>query len=596
MKPAPSWSRTEAAHPAEPSAMMTKKRPSRPLPPSVPLPSKKPLPVKPKPEVVRGNVSSITEIFTAFLKLCKERLLKVMAVLLLSVSVSLLLLAALGIGGLSLLGMDISQAQQFFFGDGMAKAFADWLAKALADPQVALSGQLTLLGAGSVILLAVLLFWSWCYTAMLAAAVDEHQGVVESLCTGWRYLFPMFWISTLFVGIALCWSFIVSLLPIVVAGLAPMFSSVLPAIDLHHLGTITGIVIAFSAGLIMLLLWSVVPLSMVFGFIVMIDEDQTNIDALLISRLYVRGNWWDTLFKLFLMWLIFVAPFMFLPLFISQNQLLPLLVVKFVSMLATPFILLYMVAVYSDLKKAAGKVDPDSSYRCLWRMMAAAGILLPLLGIIGAAVTGGPKVFNLGQQQSGTRPAAVPTPEVMAPKVRTVPAVDSFVIWRDPTGDTSNPLLDIREVTALGKQGELVLSVTFAKPIAEYFATKNREQYAQLVSFFFDVDRNETTGAALPDGAGRDGYDFELNILLATPPDAPDKGRAYPSLYALGPQKRQSLAPLAESATTITDSTLTIRLPYERLDVAAGGRLRICFREAAQKEGGLSNDQSVPLK
>ena len=94
--------------------------------------------------------------------------------------------------------------------------------------------------------------------------------------------------------------------------------------------------------------------------------------------------------------------------------------------------------------------------------MAAAGILLPLLGIIGAAVTGGPKVFNLGQQQSGTRPAAVPTPEVMAPKVRTVPAVDSFVIWRDPTGDTSNPLLDIREVTALGKQGELVLSVTFA--------------------------------------------------------------------------------------------------------------------------------------
>lgn len=575
-------------------------RPPRVPPPKAPLPPKKPLPVKPKPVAPIGPVSSVSEIFAAFLRLCKERLLKVLAVQLLAVTASLLLLAALGIGGLSVLGMDISQAQQFFFGGGLTKAFT--------DPQAAALGQLPLLGAGAAMLLAVALLWSWCYTAMLAAAVDEHHGIIESLCTGWKYLFSMLWVGTLFVGVFICWYIIVSLLmTAVIAVLALLLASVMPTVDVQHLGLLTGSVLFMGIGIIVVLisvlLLSVVPLSMVFGFIVMIDEGHTSIDALLISRLYVRGHWWDTFFKLFLLWLL-LAGLSLLSILLPFAASFPghQVIIQLVSFVTTPFMLLYMVAIYRDLKKAAGKVDPNSSFRCLWVLMAAAGILLPLLAVIIAAVTGGPKLFGrnplkpAGSSTALSANATAPSGLLAAaPELQPIaPPADQPVLWRDPTGDTSNPLLDIREVTALGKQNELTLTITLAKPLAEYFIAKN-QSYAPIASFYFDVDRDESTGAAVPGGAGRGVYDFELNILLAAPSAAP-QGRAYPSLYALGPQKRQSLAPLPESAAAIDGSTLTIRLPYERLDAAAGGRLRICFREAAQAEGGLSNDQTVPLK
>ncbi|WP_417914769.1 hypothetical protein [Candidatus Electronema sp. JM] len=573
-------------------------RPSRVPPPKVPLPPKKPLPVKPKPVAPVGPVSSVSEIFVAFLRLCKERLLRLIAVMLLSAATSLLLLGALGLGGLFFLsGMDIGHVQQLVASDGLAKL--------LADPQ-ALLGQLPLLGTCGALVVAGILFWSWSHTSMLAAAVDEHHGIIESLCTGWKYLFPMLWVNLLFVGITICWMIVVLFL-VATGGVA--LSASLSQVHLPDISVASGTVLSFGGvfliGVLVLLLTSVVPLTMLFGFIVMIDEGHTNIDALLISRLYVRGHWWDTLFKIFLFSLLLLLlslPFMLLPFFapFPGHQI----VGYAVSLLSTPLNLLYMMAIYRDLKKAAGKVDPNSSFRCLWVLMAAAGILLPLLAVIIAALTGGPKMFSrnplkpAGSSTALSATATAPSglPQTAAPELQpAAPPADQPVLWRDLTGDTSNPLLDIREVTALGKQNELTLTITLAKPLAEYFAGKDRKEYAPLASFYFDVDHDESTGAALPGAAGRGVYDFELNILLAAPAAAP-QGRAYPSLYALGPQKRQSLAPLPESAAAIDGSTLTIRLPYERLDAAAGGRLRICFREAAQAEGGLSNDQTVPLK
>ncbi|MCW5206173.1 hypothetical protein VU08_04465, partial [Desulfobulbus sp. F5] len=113
--------------------------------------------------------------------------------------------------------------------------------------------------------------------------------------------------------------------------------------------------------------------------------------------------------------------------------------------------------------------------------------------------------------------------------------------------------------------------------------------------FFFDADMDSATGAVLTGEEGRTGYDLELDVLLAVSPAG--VGRAYPSLYAVGPQKRQSLAPLADSTALIADSTLTIRLPYDRIDGVVGGKLKVCFREVSQREGGgLSKDQAVPLK
>lgn len=550
--------------------------------------------VKPKAEI--GQVSSVGEIFVAFFRLCKRRLLPVLAVLVLSLVVSLLLLAALGIGGLFALGVDMQQAQQFITGSTLQEF--------LANPQSIMAHPL-FLGGGALLLLVGFLLWSWSYTAMLAAAIDEHHGILEALCTGWKYLFSMLWVSTLFVGITISWMLIVSLLiPAAIAGLAPVLTPLMPTIDVQHLGLLTGSVLFIAAAgislLIFLLLASVIPLSMSFCLIIMIDEGQTNIDALLISRLYVRGHWWDTFFKLFLISIILTA--LTLPL-----SLLPLVLpfpghqfaIQFVSFLTTPLMLLFMVAVYRDLKQAAGRVDTDSSCRCLWIPMAIVGILLPLLGVIGAGVAIGPKLpDNLENilkkgEHLGNHPVVV-----AAPDVKILPSVDGGIIWRDPIGDTSNPLLDIREVSAFAEKGELQLVVTLAKPFAEYFAANGRNAFDPLMSFYFDTDKNAATGIMLPGEEARGGYDLELDVLLASPPDAPvGTGQAYPSLYAVTPQKRQSLAPLDNSTAVIKTNTLTIRLPYARLDAVAGSSLKICFREAAQKDGsGLSNDQVVPVK
>jgi hypothetical protein len=538
--------------------MMTKPT-RRPLPPKVPLPQKKTVVVKPKVEAPKGQISSIGEIFSAAWIMYKKRALPILAVMLLAGLVSILLLAALGIGGIFALGLE-QQVQQFAASDFQQLA---------ANPSSLLSHPLFpfLLGGGTILLLVAILLGIWQQTSMLAAAVDDHHGIMESLCTGWKYLFPMLWISTLYSGIV-----------------------------------ITGFCLLILPGLIL-------ALSMFFCLIVMLDEQRTGLDALMVSRLYMRGHWWDTLIKMLLIGLLFVA--------VSPVPLLPLLF--------TPFMLLYLVAMYRDLKQAAGNVDPDSTYRCLWMPMALAGILLPILTALGVTVMVGPKlpgkleemredVLQQTRQAAEQKGIKLPLPKTENPAppsdvsepesapldipVNILPEVESLTLWRDLTGDTRNPLLDIREVSAIGKQGELLLTVTLAKPLAEYFTAKDREAYDPLVSFYFDVDMKQSTGTVLAGEEGRGGYDLELDVLIGAPTNAKEStGQAYTSLYAVGPQKRQSLPPLADSTATIADSTLTIRLPYDRIDVAVGGKLKVCFREATQREGsGVSTDQTVSLK
>ena len=85
---------------------------------------------------------------------------------------------------------------------------------------------------------------------------------MENLITSWKYIFPLLWISSLYVGIV-----------------------------------ITGSVFFIIPGLIL-------ALSMSLCFFIMVEEERTGIDALLASRLYIRGHWWNTLFKLLLVWVL----------------------------------------------------------------------------------------------------------------------------------------------------------------------------------------------------------------------------------------------------------------------------------------------------
>ncbi|CAK8721641.1 hypothetical protein GCAAIG_11270 [Candidatus Electronema halotolerans] len=540
----------------------------RPVPP-VPTPRTPPQrrPAKPKPEVQKGEISSVGQIFADAFSLYKRRILHLTGVMLLGYLFTGLVLAGLGFGAYSGLGLNWPQLQQFFTNE---------VQQIIADPQQLMTHPLALplLGAGAVMLLAAFLLVCWVYTAALAAAVDEHQGIIEALCTGWKYLLPMLWISSLYVGILM------------------------------------------TASIFFLLPGLILSLSMFFWFYVMIDEDRTGLDALMASRLYVRGHWWNTFFKMLLAWLAVMAlnvPLGLLPHFVPFPG--QQIVIQVLSFFISLFFICYAVVVYRDLKQAAGRIDPDSTCRCLWMPMALFGIMLPLLGLIGAFVAAGPKMpgelqhireeflrqLRQAAEQRGLNiplpppETAAPAPESdMPPQVQVLPAVDGFIIWRDPAGDTRNPLLDIREVSAQGQENELELTVTLAKPLADYFAAENRGDFDSLITFYFDTDMNPASGAALPDAADRTGYDLELDLLLAAPDGA---GQAYASLYAIRPQQRQSLEPLADGAVSLADSSIRIRLPYSRFDAASGSTLRVCFREADQQEGsGLADDQTVPLQ
>ncbi len=533
--------------------------------PSGPMPRTSPQrrPAKPKPEIQKGEISSIGQIFVNAFGLYKRRILYVLAVTILGYLFTALILAGIGIGGFYAFALDMPKLQQFFTSD---------LQKIFADPSLLMTHPLALplLGLGLVLLTVAFLLICWIYTASLAATIDEHHGIIESLCTGWKYLFPMIWIGSLGFGIIMT---------------ASIFF-VLPAI--------------------------ILMLSMSFAFYVMIDEDRTGLDALMASRLYVRGHWWNTFFKVLVVLLLVTVlsiPFSLLPLFVHFPG--QQIVIQVLSYFISVFFIFYIVAVYRDLKQAAGRIDPDSCSRCLWMPMALFGIILPLLGLIGALLVAGPKlpgelqnirerILQQVQQEAQRQGVNIPLPPTeprtgtVSPQVQVLPSVDGFIIWRDPAGDTRNPLLDIKEVSAIGQEDALQLTVTLAKPLADYFGAANRESFDALISFYFDTDMNPTTGDVLPDAAERGGYDLELDILLSSPNEI---GQAFSSLYAISPQQRQSLEPLQDENLSIIDNSVRIRVPYSRLNAAAGSTIRACFRETNRQEGsGLATDQTIPLQ
>jgi hypothetical protein len=385
-----------------------------------------------------------------------------------------------------------------------------------------------------------------------------------ALITSWKYIFPLLWISSLYIGIV-----------------------------------IAGSVFFIIPGLIL-------ALSMSFCFFIMVEEERTGIDALLASRLYVRGHWWNTLFKLMLVWI--------LSMLIS---LAPLPVGPILSLLFTPFLMFYTVTVYHDLKKCSGEVDPSFRSGWFWVLLGMFGFLLPLLAFIGSIVALGPQFSefirqvqtevnrtlgtDIFPQQQTDAQKSIDAREIKAPIVRQLPSVDGFLIWRDPIGDTHNPFLDIKEVSAKGDQSELLLTITMTRPLSGYFLTMDAGNFDSLISFYLDTDINKTTGGT-PFGQqqGRNGYDLEVQVQLVAWQEENARGvsgGAEVSFYQIDEHERHSFGTLEKKAVTVSGDTVTLRLPYSRLKMESGNTVRICYREAAQEQGGrLAKDKLLPLK
>jgi uncharacterized membrane protein len=183
----------------------------------------------------------------------------------------------------------------------------------------------------TLVLIGVILGF-WFYTAMVAIIVEETLGVIEAFRKGWKYLWPMAWVVTIYSGIIT-----------------------------------TGILLGLLPG-ILCLVW------FAFSFYILLEEDQRGMDAILISMEYVRGNWWNTFGKLLVVWLLYII----------------IAAIPFVGTIASiffhPFVMLFTVELYRDLKSNKGEVELSTSTgaKIFWWIVTVIGLALPVIVLIGA--------------------------------------------------------------------------------------------------------------------------------------------------------------------------------------------------------------------
>ncbi len=392
-------------------------------------------------------------------------------------------------------------------------------------------------------LLLVLLLASWWLAAVLVAVVKTEQGIFASLCLGGKYLVALLWINTLWLGIMIS----ASLLLLLVGGLF--------------------LLVSFA-----------------FTWYIMVEEERPGLDALMVSRLYVQGHWWATLLKLSLL----ALPLALLALIPYAGPVL----LFFLS----PFFFFYNLNIYRDLKQACGQAESGLGCTCLWLPLALAGILLPILGFVGAAAIWGPqfpeKIRHI-LQTSGL-PIMLEQQQVQEspPLVQTVSSVDGFSIWR--LGHSNSSLAQIKEVSVLGEEGELHLNITLTRPLADYFADIQQTKFDRFITFYLDLDLNAVTGSTpFLAEEGRSGYDLEVEILLAREEEGRGAGQAYVSLYRLDGENRNFVEQLHDQNVHLEEQQVQIRIGYAQFNARLGQTIKICFLEATQ---GLAQDKVVPLK
>ena len=182
----------------------------------------------------------------------------------------------------------------------------------------------------TLFLLVIALLLVWCQTAMLAIVVDEDLGIIEAFQRGWEYFWPMTWVLTFLTGIL-----------------------------------ISGFTFGIVPGFLCLVWFS-------FSIFIMFDENRRGLDTLLASREYVRGYGWNTFGKMIVAWLISLI-----------IGILPL-IGQILSMLFTPFFLLYILAIYRDLKSIKGTVELDDApgTRIFWWAVTIIGMIIPIAALL----------------------------------------------------------------------------------------------------------------------------------------------------------------------------------------------------------------------
>jgi len=407
--------------------------------------------------------------------------------------------------------------------------------------------------------LVILVLAMWSQSATIAVVVDDTMGVREALRVGWQRLWSMLWILGL-AGSIIMVGFMLFVVP--------------------------GIIFAVS------LMFALYPLY---------DDGLRGMDAVMTSRHYVKGRWWNTFGKLLLIWLIAIV-----------LDLIPL-VGPFLYFLFTPFLLLFMVAMYRDLKETADDVSGEER-RGGWWLLALIGLILPLIGIVVAFMNAGPQFFdymqqaqNQGELQGGIiQPQndmqVLPQDQGKVDENIPVTTVVRQGVWRDPVGDVAEfgvgRWMDIETVSVRADGGLLLIELQTQLPMTAAFnaASTTAQSFYRLATLYFDTDVDRQTGGRAGDEAGRSGYDLGLDITLEAPRNEPEKGQVHVSLFRFENGLRKFLGPLPDGQVRVQGDQIRLQVPYEILGVRAGNQVRMSFLEAFQEQGsGLSKDKLINL-
>ncbi len=486
-----------------------------------------------------GQLKSVGELLAETWEEYKVRGLPILGVMLLS---SVLVLLAIVLSGITLV----------LLMGGLAPLMAQ-----IESGRIPLPFLLPLM---AVLFLAMSLCIFWGQSAVLAVTVDKDIGIIRALGVGWRRMWSLAWILLLAGGIVMTGSLLI-----------------VP-------GLIFSVWFAFAA-------------------FILYGEDRRGLDALFASRACVRGHFWNTLFKLFIIWLISIL-----------ISLVPL-VGQVLSFLFVPFVLLFMKAMYRDLKEQR-EDDAIRGSRVLWGGLAAIGIMLPALGLVGAAVSLAPQWSELVRQMRQGHTAMIqqhrnrPRRHVPAGRQegravqRPLPVqpLPGQAVWRDPVGDVAaaglSRWLDIRSVAAMGREDSLLIDVRLANPVVAFFnaAAASSNSFSPLMTLYLDTDVDRQTGGTAAGSSGRGGYDRAVEVVLEADPATAARGRVHVSTYRLEGRQRVSLGTLPEGGVSLNSHGIRLRLPYALLGLERGGRLRICYREYGQEQGGgLVKDSLITL-
>lgn len=258
---------------------------------------------------------------------------------------------------------------------------------AFITPPLLLAGAAFLAGGGSSVLLPALggglggmlgiYFGFRCFGAFLFAVADDRLGFGEALEQGRRVIFPLIWVGLL-TGFIISGGFLLFVIP--------------------------GIIF---------IVW------FFFAQFIVISEDVRGMGALLKSREYVRGEWFDVALRLLLVW----AASLLLGMVPLAG---PLLTIVFL-----PYLMIFHYRLYRDLQTLKGEIPYPCSGGDLikWPAVALTGyIVIPglLLLFVGGTVIGKVRQFSPAgiTISSPATPAAGPTLSADGYRVIDFPAKD----------------------------------------------------------------------------------------------------------------------------------------------------------------------------